>query len=236
MDEMRSLADLLDLQHLDSDIDRLLETRQSLPELEQYRVAAEESDRAAAALAEAEESLRSTELAVDRADGELKIMEERVRQTERRLFAGGMSARETENMRLDVEMLRKQQSELETAVLEGLERRDALTEAVEKASRAASQARDRRQALESVIAAAWKEIDAALAVNETKKKDLLPVVDRDLLELYERLRDIKEGVAVGALEVGVCGGCHLKLSAAELEEALSAHPPRCTHCRRILVP
>ena len=41
---------------------------------------------------------------------------------------------------------------------------------------------------------------------------------------------------VGALIEGVCGACHLKLSAAEEHEARQEDPPRCVHCRAILVP
>ena len=39
MDELKSLADLLDLQDVDLQIDRLLNRRHSLPELEDYRAA-----------------------------------------------------------------------------------------------------------------------------------------------------------------------------------------------------
>ena len=83
---------------------------------------------------------------------------------------------------------------------------------------------------------AWKEIDAQIAVKEARKAELVPLVAPDLLALYEELRPGKEGVAVGRLAEGVCGGCHLRLSAAEQAEVLRESPPRCLHCRRILVP
>ena len=43
--ELTSLADLLDLQEIDLQIDRLLEQRQSLPELAAYKAAHEEQQR-----------------------------------------------------------------------------------------------------------------------------------------------------------------------------------------------
>jgi predicted nucleic acid-binding Zn-ribbon protein len=42
-------------------------------------------------------------------------------------------------------------------------------------------------------------------------------------------------VAIGALTDSMCGGCHLKLTAAEVLDAKRSDPPRCIHCRRILV-
>ncbi len=64
----------------------------------------------------------------------------------------------------------------------------------------------------------------------------MPLIDEALIDLYESLRATKEGVAVGRLADGVCGGCHLALTAAEQLEATRADPPRCIHCRRIIVP
>jgi hypothetical protein len=63
----------------------------------------------------------------------------------------------------------------------------------------------------------------------------LAPVPGELVEMYEKLRRIKEGVAIGRFEHGVCGGCHMALSPTEQVEALSAEIPRCVHCRRILV-
>jgi predicted nucleic acid-binding Zn-ribbon protein len=56
-----------------------------------------------------------------------------------------------------------------------------------------------------------------------------------MVELYETLRQSKEGVAIGRFEHGVCGGCHMTLSPAEQIEAFDAEIPRCVHCRRLLV-
>ncbi|MGD2061252.1 MAG: hypothetical protein PVF87_10330, partial [Acidimicrobiia bacterium] len=96
--ELTSLADLLDLQEVDLQIDRLLEQRQSLPELDAYRKTHEElteleteRDRAAA-------ELKLLELELDKAEGELQLLEIKLEEHETRLFAGGMSARETEHM------------------------------------------------------------------------------------------------------------------------------------------
>ncbi len=78
-------------------------------------------------------------------------------------------------------------------------------------------------------------IDAQLATKESRKGEMVPRLDEDLIELYEELRGTKDGVGVGALIDGMCGGCHLKLTAAEVLDAKRTDPSRCIHCRRILV-
>ena len=65
----------------------------------------------------------------------------------------------------------------------------------------------------------------------------MAAIDPDVLELYESIRPtMDDGVAAARLNDGVCGACHLRLTAPERIEALRDDPPRCVHCRAILVP
>jgi predicted nucleic acid-binding Zn-ribbon protein len=233
--ELTSLTDLLDLQEIDLQIDRLLDERQSLPELEEYRVVHEtleskESERDSAA-----GELKQIELDLDKAEGELEILETKLEEHETRLFAGGMSARETEHMRLEVLSLRGQQGALEEKVLGILESVDPAREKLEAVETEVRSLDSEKSRLESSIKEQWKTIDAELARKEERKKEALAPIDAELLDLYEKLRRIKEGVAVAPFDHGVCGGCHMTLSPAEQDEAFEGDLPRCVHCRRILV-
>lgn len=233
--QLTSLADLLDVQDLDIQIDRLLDHRQSLPELEKYRLAHEKLIELTAQRDQAAADLRVLELDFDKSEGELEMLESKFKEHETRLFAGGMSARETEHMRLEVQSLKGQREALEERVLLLLERVDPARELLtaveaEVAGIAAEKAR-----LETVIKAEWKTTDAEIARKEERKREALTPVPADMVEMYERLRELKEGVAIGRLENGICGGCHMTLSSAEQVEALGGEIPRCVHCRRILV-
>ncbi len=237
MKEFQSLSDLLDLQSVDLHIDRLLHQRQSLPELEDYRNAHASAEAVGARLASTQAELRDVGLEEDKAEGELELLEQRLHQHEQRLYAGGLSARETENMRRDVESLRSRESTMEDEVIVLLDRKEVLEAEVASLAAELEGARSEEQRLEAVIAAEWEKIDAEIAKQESRKVDIVPLIPSELLELYERLRESKEGVAASRLEDGgICGGCHLRLSAGEQNQALSEDPPRCLHCRRILVP
>jgi uncharacterized protein len=233
--EIPVLADLLDLQEVDLQIDRLLDRRQSLPELDQYRKANAARIAAEAARDEVAGRHREVSLGLDKAEGELDILESRLSESETRLYAGGMSSRETEHKQLEVTSLKGQQSALEERVLKLLDDREALDTELAAAEQAIADELAVEKDLEARIGEQWKEIDAELARRETRKAEMTPSIPPDLLELYETLRKTKEGVAVGRFEHGQCGGCHLALSSPEQKEAREYDPPRCTHCRRIIV-
>lgn len=236
MEEMRSLEDLLDLQVVDLDIDRLLHRRQSMPELEQYRLAHQRVVALDERLADAESRRRTAELAGDKSQGELDLAEGKMKREERRLYAGGIGARDTENLRREVEMLRRQVSEREDQILELIDAREQAEAEVAGLRQERESAQAEKSRLDSFIKGEWAAIDADIARREARKREVVPLITPDLIDLYEELRPHKEGVAVGRLAEGICGGCHLKLSAAEQVEVLRLSPPRCLHCRRILVP
>jgi len=233
--QLTSLADLLELQEIDLQIDRLLDQRQSLPELDAYKSAHEEAKRKDKEREMLASELRKLELDLDKAEGELEILENKLEEHETRLFGGGMSGRETEHMRLEVQSLKGQRGAMEERVLGMLEEIDPARAAVQAIEAEIGEINARKAELESSIKDQWKSIDAELARKEERKKAALEPIDAELLELYEKLRGIKEGVAVASYDHGVCGGCHMALSPAEQEEAFAADLPRCVHCRRILV-
>jgi predicted nucleic acid-binding Zn-ribbon protein len=236
MEEIRSLEDLLDLQKEDSAIDRLLERRSGLAELGEYRDAHEQVATLSAEIEAVGERLRDLDLAVDKADGELQLGEEKLEREEQRLFAGGLTAKEAEHMRREVEMLRRQNSDAETRILELMETREAVQTELSGLEERQGEASALERRLDGIIRAQWKEIDAEIARHEARKAGIVPLVPAEFLELYDELRPAKEGVAAARLAEGICGGCHLALSAAEQTQVLKGDPPRCLHCRRILVP
>jgi predicted nucleic acid-binding Zn-ribbon protein len=122
---------------------------------------------------------------------------------------------------------------------ESLELMEAVEVAEGESSRLATDVADAeatKAKWEASIKAEWGSIDAEIALKEGRKADIVPMIDEEILELYTELRISREGQqVVGALSDGVCGACHLKLSAAEEDEARREDPPRCIHCRAILV-
>lgn len=232
----KDLLDLLELQAVDSEIDRLKERRQSLPELEQYRSAAGELEKLRRVAAEQEEAVAQITQSVNRAQGELELREQKRASEEQRMYAGGINARDLQNLQSELEMLSHQIASGEDEILSALDEKDAREGELNQTRDQIAGLETEHARLEQTISDEWKRIDTENASLREKREVSVQLIPAGLLELYEEIRPHKEGVAVGRLAEGVCGGCHLTLSLAEQAEAERSDPPRCLHCRRILVP
>ncbi|HEY2429301.1 MAG TPA: C4-type zinc ribbon domain-containing protein [Acidimicrobiales bacterium] len=95
-----------------------------------------------------------------------------------------------------------------------------------------------RTELEAAVAAAEAVIDADLTATTAARADAAAAVAPELLATYERLRQRLGGVGAAPLVGSSCGGCHLTLSASELDHIRRLPADAvvtCEQCGRILV-
>ena len=228
---------LLEIQELDTAIDRLLARTEAL----------ERGEDAAAALAEANEAerlmgelrLRLDELSRDqmRFEHEIDSMSQKAAAEERRLYDGSVAnARELDSITHEVDNLKKRRSDREDELLALMEVREEL-EAQERAAGERSEAlRARVEEVGSVAADELGRLRMELEQRSEARAALAGTIDPEFLELYEDLRPQKKGIAAVALIDGVCQGCHEQLSSVYVDRLKRVEgPKRCEHCRRILV-
>lgn len=234
------MKSLLDLQRVDSAIDRLRQRKADLPEQRALDELAAELEGAGSSRAAVQAQLDEIARDQGKLEGELSTIEEKIRHESERLYGGDItSPKELANIQAELDGLRRRKNHLEDQDLEVLERREAVEkelgelatrhdELVAKAAEA-SAARD----------AAAVEIENDLASNEATRAEITPGLPDELHELYADLRVKKDGVGAAALEKGVCRGCGVALSPVALDGIRRAAPEeivRCENCRRILIP
>ena len=73
-------------------------------------------------------------------------------------------------------------------------------------------------------------IDAELAAVGPSGPTLAAEVEPELLAEYEALRPAVGGIAIARLVGGSCGGCHLGLSAVEVDRIKKLPPEEPAHC------
>lgn len=230
---------LLDVQVLDSAIDRLAHRRATLPELETIESLAARVDEITDDIvrAETEDSDLGREQA--RVDADVEMVRGRMERDQKRLDDGQVgSPRELESLQSEIQSLHKRQSDLEDAELEVMEQREGI-EARLKALRAEQvQVTGSLSVAEGERDATWAEIDADAEKSKAQRGEIAATLPEDLMALYEKLRASSGGVGAAALHRGRCEGCHLQLNTTDLNNLRDAPDDdvvRCEECRRILI-
>jgi uncharacterized protein len=236
---MASLDQLLVLQEHDTVLDQLRHRRATLPqraETDAIRAALDEVTQRQSEVAEARAEVGRAQ---KRLEDEVASVEEKVISVHGQLYGGSVtSPRELQALQDDESALKRHQSAVEDKVIEQMELAVPLDEQGDELSarRGALGADEVRVAAE--LSAGEAEIDAEVAGVEAERAEIAGTVDPELLERYETLRHELGGIAVARLVGTNCGGCHLTLSAVELDRI--RHQPDdtvvlCEECGRLLV-
>jgi predicted nucleic acid-binding Zn-ribbon protein len=230
---------LLDLQALDSALDRLTHRRRTLPELAEIEELQSRISRLAddVVLLETEDSDLGREQS--KVDADVEQVRARMQRDQQRLDGGQVgSPKELENLQHEIESLHRRQSELEDVELEVMEKREVVQTRLDELRRDREQATLTLAETEQRRDTTWAEIDAEADKTTTQRGELVTSLPTDLTDLYEKIRSSSAGVGAAALRRGQCEGCHLQLNTTDLNrirEAEADEVLRCEECRRILV-
>jgi len=236
-----SVTALLDLQAIDRARDRLRDRKEHLELRGELADAEARIGEVKAAIARVQKEADHLEREERVVEEEVRLIEEKISQEENKMYSGQViNPKELSALQDEIEMLKRRKAPLEEQGLEELESRDQL---LTERGRLEEELRDLEQeasAIRTRIAEAEGEIDAELAVEDTKRGEVVPHIPAETLELYEEIRGSKRGVGVGALENGICTACREALSAVEIDKIKRRAREgewlfRCEHCRRLLV-
>lgn len=230
---------LLIVQARDTELDQLRFRRAHLPaRVGLDAVLSEQSG------VEAEGSLVSAErdqLAARQAEleSDLGHTEKRLGDLDRQMRSGSITAsRDLLAMAEQVASMKRRQSDIEDSEIEVLEMLEPLEARIadlqHQWARLEAEAVGLRAELAEAEVAVADEIQAVSAARDAAATS----VDGPLLAAYERLRTRLGGVGAAPLVGTSCGGCHLVLSASELDRVRRAEPDEvvtCEQCGRILV-
>lgn len=230
---------LLALQDLDLRTDQLTHRRATLP-------ARAEIDKVMAALAELEATTVTLEgqrhdLGRDqqRLEDEIATLTDKAAQHDKALYSGSVTnPRELQAMQDEIAALKRRISQLEDQEIEVMEKIEPLEADLAGLATQRRVLDDDGARWRAELAETEVSIDAELAEVEAERAGVVAEVEPDLLASYDRLRKQTGGIAVARLVGGSCGGCHLGLSAVEvdrLKKLPPEEPAHCEECGRLLV-
>jgi predicted nucleic acid-binding Zn-ribbon protein len=229
-------AALLALQDIDTALAAIANRRPRLPELAAQRAAAAAVAGHHSAMAAVRQRIADAETAIETAEHAATAITTKRARLEAQLKTV-IAPREAEALMSQIATLNAQRGELDDQELEAL---DAQATAEGELGELMMRSPD----LEAALEAAELELQRAtgeLAAEETALLERRPAATAGLsaaeIAAYDTARRHHDGVAIARLEGRRCQGCHLDLSAAEMD-TVKATPegtlPECPQCGRFL--
>jgi len=153
---------------------------------------------------------------------------------EEKLYGGRVgNPKELASLQHEAEGLKSRRSQMEDKELE-------IMEQTEQTESSATQTGNELKILESgwqrqqqQLSSEMAEVKLILSDLKHKRQTLSASIDAQATELYDKLKTQK-GTAVARVEQGICQGCRISLSAAELQQVRTGNLVQCSNCGRIL--
>ena len=231
------LLELLELQKIDSTIDRLTARMHNLPEQAELDALLERQKGLEALVGDQEAQLDEVAGRQRKLDTEIDNIGRKIAAEEARLNSGDVgSPRELASIGAEIESLKRRRTRFEDEDLEVMEQREQLEKELKVL-------REQLDGMQPEIAEAINRREAAggqaraeLESAQERKQGWILRIKPDLLAYYDDLRRSKGGVGAAALQGSMCLGCHMQLPAQEVARVRAAEGlVRCDDCGRILV-
>jgi predicted nucleic acid-binding Zn-ribbon protein len=234
-----ALDALLEVQALDTIADQLRHRRDHLPErgeLADRNAKLSELEGRAGEVQGERDAIAASE---KRLEDEIALVTEKAKGADQKLYSGTVNIpRELTALQDEIASLQRRQRQLEDQELELMEQAEPLDATLTEFQTARSALDADAVMLSAAIAESEVAIDEELADVVAKRAIAVDGIPPELLAEYETLRGALGGIGVARLSGNRCEGCHLALSAVDVDRL--RHEPddalvHCTECSRLLV-
>lgn len=232
---MSRVSQLYDLQQIDTGIDRRVAR---MRQLDAQMVDSPELLAARAVHEEARSLVSDRQATLKRLSHETEEVSKRLKSQEAVLYGGTIkNPKELSQVQEEVGHLKVRLKSLEDSALDAmLAADDAETEFTSKAEELDKVTKD-WQHLQTGLLEEKDKLGEQAKVLQVKRQRAIADVPWADLQAYERMRRSKAGMAVAAVQGGLCGGCRVGIPVHILRVArTSAEFTPCPNCGRILYP
>jgi len=165
---------------------------------------------------------------------EINDVTTKIANAEEELYSGRTkNPKELANLQHEIEILKAKRSELEDRTIEVMEQVEAAVTNVGAIKSELEILEAEWQAEQEKLKADKARLEAELVSLRQRREAVSSQVVPEVIAFYCELQKGK-GTAVAMVEQGVCRGCRLSLSNAELQRARSGDLTQCSSCGRIL--
>ena len=229
---IETLEMLTRLQEIDQRVDQLAHSRVDLPEkIEILKGQVRELENLIAddqtTLEQLEKDKRQEELGLKEAQDELKRYQEQLYRIK--------TNREYDAIQAEIDAQKEKISQHEENILNVMATSEEVNENLEGRTKELEQIRTENTPQWERLEEDLSSIEDRIAAEQDQRKNVTVRIDKSILNTYERIRKVKNGVAIVAIRKRACGGCFKTLPPQKIQEVRRTDRIiACENCGRIL--
>jgi len=168
------------------------------------------------------------------AEWEINDLGDKMTTAEDKLYSGTVkNPKELSNLQHEADGLKARLNQLEDETLETMDQVELATASVTSLGSKLKKLEAEWHNQQQQLSTAMEQLKTTLSDLKHKRQQLSANIDPSTVEFYHELKKQK-GTAVAKIEQGICHGCRISLSTAELQQARSGSLVQCSSCGRIL--
>ena len=165
---------------------------------------------------------------------EIDDLTTKIKATEKKLYNGKIfNSKELANLQQETDDFKKMRSRLEDKTLELMDQSEITRKTIAGGKEELAKLETQWQAQQKQLAAELEQLKAAHTDLESKRQQLINLIDTSAVSTYQELRQ-RKGLAVAKVERGICQGCRIVLPNTDLQQAKGGGLVRCSSCGRII--
>jgi hypothetical protein len=229
---LETLEMLTKLQEIDQRVDQLAHSRVDLPEkIESLKGQVQELENLIAEdqarLEQLEKEKRQEELGLQEARDELKKYQEQLYRIK--------TNREYDAIQAEIDAQKEKISQHEENILNIMATSEEVTENLEVRTKELEETRTENAPQWEQLEQDLSSLDDRIIAENDRRKNVTVRIDNNILNAYERIRKVKNGLAIVAIRKRACGGCFKKLPPQKIQEIRRTDRIiTCENCGRIL--
>ena len=224
---------LYELQEIDLELER---KREALKQVEERLGKDEALAQARTALAEDKGRVAELERRQRAAEWEVDDLGAKITPLEEKLYGGSVrNPKELLSMEQELESLKARRRAREDQLLDIMEEVELARKQFRAKSAEVQELEQEWRRDQERLMQEQEQLRSDLAALEQGREPVLAQIDSISFELYQALRQEKQGLAVAKVKQGRCQGCRIILPMSKLQRPkVGQEPVRCSNCGRIL--
>lgn len=168
------------------------------------------------------------------AEWEIEDIINKLTSAQESLYSGRITnPKELSSLQQEVEGFKRKRDRLEEEALAIMEQIETIINELASLEQKLSEVEKKWQQEQQQLTNAIEELKNSISNLEEERKTILVNIDIETVNYYKKLKQ-KKGQAVARIEQGICRGCGISLSTAELQRVKGDRIIMCNSCGRIL--